>query len=500
MDGAGFASVCWGYTVVMSLGTRLTLKTAVLVLAVVVVAGAALWGLGGLSRDLDDALGEYDRLRKAYTLMNLIEQSRLAIKDDQATPDEIERVLLRPLIWLDEQPAPSPLTPDTHAALREDLNRAIATADGHTDYAENPYPVLAPVNNAVSLLSSEIADTSARIESVERSAAKHRKKVAVGVSVTAGLAALLAIVVGAWQYLAVMRPLRRLQRGVERLAAGDFADQLHETGDREFVQLAHDFNRMADDLATLYQELEEKVRLRSAQLAQSERLASVGFLAAGVAHEINNPLAIISGEAELALGALPNDADPDLKQALTTTRDEAFRCKGITQKLVSLARPGSAKPEPVVLNDLAAEVVEMVRTLPQLEGRGLQYRSSSQSIQVQTEAAQVKQVLLNLVINALEAIEPGQGSVTVSVLPDPSTPSLVVKDNGRGMDMQTLERVFQPFYTSKKSPYRPGLGLGLSISHAIIEDLGGQLTATSPGPGLGSTFTIELPATNNGKN
>lgn len=477
----------------MSLGTRLTLKTAVLVLAVVVVAGAALWGLTGLSRDLDDALGEYDRLRKSYTLLNLIEQSRLTIKDDRATPDAIERVLLRPLVWLDEQPTPSPLTPDTHGALRTELSRAIETARGYTDYANNPYPVLAPVNTSISLLSSEIDDTAERIGSIQGSAESHRTKVILGVSVTGVLAAMLAIAVGIWQYLAVMQPLRRLQRGVQRLAAGDFADQLRATGDREFVQLANDFNRMADDLATLYEQLEEKVRLRSAQLAQSERLASVGFLAAGVAHEINNPLAIIAGEAELALSALPQDADPDLRQALTTSRDEAFRCKGITQKLVSLARPGSTKPEPVVLNDLAEEVVEMVRTLPQLEGRGLQYTAAREPIQVLTEAAQVKQVLLNLVINALEAIEPGTGQVQVGVLPNPSPPTIVVTDNGRGMDVQTLERVFQPFYTSKKSPNRPGLGLGLSISHAIIEDLGGQLTATSPGPGQGSTFTIELP-------
>ena len=240
----------------MSLGTRLTLKTAVLVLAVVVVAGAALWGLGGLNRDLDDALTEYDRLRKAFTLMSQIDQARSVIRDDDATPEQIERALLRPLLWLEDQPDPSPLTPDAHEALREDLTRAVMNGRGYTDYAENPYPVLAPVNSAISLLASEIDDTSDRIQTVEQSAALHRKKVVVGVSVTAGVAALLAVAVGVWQYLAVMRPLRRLQRGVERLAAGDFADQLNETGDREFVQLANDFNRMADDLATLYRELE----------------------------------------------------------------------------------------------------------------------------------------------------------------------------------------------------------------------------------------------------
>ncbi|MEM6256873.1 MAG: HAMP domain-containing sensor histidine kinase [Planctomycetota bacterium] len=480
----------------MSLGTRLTLKTAVLVLAVVVVAGAALWGLGGLNRDLDRALGEYDRLRKAYMLINNVERARDAASSTVPTPERISQPIQRAVLMLEEEAGV--FDDKTTDELKADLMTALQSLDAAEPGSAISYDTTGPLYTVINRLAIEITDTAGRIASIEVSASRQRTKVLAIIATTAGLTALIAIIVGIWQYRAVMQPLRRLQRGVERLASGDFADQLESAGDREFVQLANDFNRMADDLATLYEELEEKVRLRSAQLAQSERLASVGFLAAGVAHEINNPLAIIAGEAELALGALPRGANDDLRQALTTARDEAFRCKGITQKLVSLARPGSSKPQPVALNRLAEEVVEMVRTLPQREGRGLQFIDGDKSVKALTEAAQVKQVLLNLVINALEAIEPGKGEVRVGLRPDAGNPRIFVQDNGRGMDELTLERVFQPFYTSKKSPSRPGLGLGLSISHAIIEDLGGTLTATSPGPGQGSTFTIELPATRNG--
>ncbi|MEO0474830.1 MAG: HAMP domain-containing sensor histidine kinase [Planctomycetota bacterium] len=478
----------------MSLGTRLSLKTAVLVLAVVVVAGAALWGLGGLNRDLDAALGEYDRLRKAYMLINHVERARDAANSPVPTADRISQPIQRAVLMLDEEAGV--FTDETTAQLRSDLMTSLDSLDAFEPGEPVSYDTMGPLYTVISKLADEIGNTEAGISTIEQSSAVHRKKVVIGVGITAAIAALLAIAVGVWQYQAVMNPLRRLQRGVERLASGDFADQLAAVGDREFVQLAKDFNRMADDLATLYQDLEDKVRLRSAQLAQSERLASVGFLAAGVAHEINNPLAIIAGEAELALGDLPND-DPAAREALTTIRDEAFRCKGITQKLLSLARPGSGTRLATDMLPLAEEVASLIKTLPQHKDRAVEVRGSA--VTASTDPARVKQVLLNLVINALEAVPAGTGRVTLDVAADANHASIAVTDNGKGLDPDGLERVFEPFYTSKKTPSRPGLGLGLSISHAIIEDLGGQLTAASEGQGKGSTFTIELPATNNGR-
>lgn len=480
----------------MSLGTRLTLKTAVLVLAVVVVAGAALWGLGGLNRDLDAALGEYDRLRKSYMLINAVEQARSAASSEVPTPERIRQPIQRAVLMIDEQAGV--FDDQTTAALRAELMVALTSLNEAEPGEAITYDTMGPLYTVINKLAVQISDTAAGIEAIERSSARHRKKVLIGVGITAALAALLAVAVGIWQYRAVMRPLLRLQRGVERLASGDFADQLIETGDREFVQLANDFNRMADDLATLYHDLEDKVRIRSAQLAQSERLASVGFLAAGVAHEINNPLAIIAGEAELALGGLKPDAHPESKEALTVIRDEAFRCKTITQKLLSLARPGSETRVATDLRKLADEIISLIKTLPQHKDRAVFVQGDS--VTVDTDAPRVKQVLLNLVINALEAVPAGNGRVTLHVGTHDDYARITVKDNGKGIDEEGLARVFEPFYTSKKTPNRPGLGLGLSISHAIIEDLGGRLTADSLGQDRGSTFIIELPTHQNGTN
>lgn len=486
----------------MSLGTRLTLKTAVLVLAVVVVAGASLWGLAGLNRDLDAALIEYDRLQAAYILSREIDQARSIAKlrpnDASAAAAPLQRALVR----LND--------PDNGFSQgnREAADRLRVTLSKASDELAVVLPgdAIDPVtegrlNDALNQVAAVIDDASMRIAAIENDANAHRQAVVLWVSGTALVAALLAIAVGIWQYAAVMRPLNALQRGVQRLASGDFDDRLLGRGDREFAALASDFNRMAEELATLYQQLDQKVRIRSAQLAQSERLASVGFLAAGVAHEINNPLAIIAGEAELALAQLErNDANTHqadqaaaIIDVLTTTRDEAFRCKAITEKLLSLAKPGRSARERVDARAVAADVASLVRALPQHSERELNVAPGQQAI-AHTDPAQLKQVLLNLVINALEAVQPGEGRVELVIHRDPDTVRIEVRDNGQGLDADALDRVFQPFYTAKKSPTTPGLGLGLSISHAITQDLGGRLLAESPGPGKGSVFTIELPA------
>lgn len=474
----------------MTLSARLSLKTAALIVALLVVACVSLWGLGGLNRDLDDALGEYDKLRATYTFATTVEQARVVLATD---PDNTAR--LRPLVQralLELEGGELALDPTLAEELRGDLAQ-LDTAIREGTYGPPTRDELAgPLNTATNRLMGEAAAIEQRIAEVGDNADARRRSVARILLSTTGIVALLAVLVGLWQYRAVMSPLRRLSRGVDRLAQGDFAQRLQATGDKEFVKLAEDFNRMADELAGMYAGLEEKVRVRSAQLAQSERLASVGFLAAGVAHEINNPLGIIAGEAELALMALPPGADEAARQPLTAIRDEAFRCKAITQKLLSLARPGSGAREKAELRHVAEEVTALVRTLPQHQGRALDVAGDANAV-ARTDASQVKQVLLNLVINALESVDSGSGGVDILVTQAGGKAQISVNDNGRGMDADTLARVFEPFYTEKNTPATPGLGLGLSISHAIISDLGGTLSAASDGPGKGSTFTITLP-------
>ena len=135
--------------------------------------------------------------------------------------------------------------------------------------------------------------------------------------------------------------MRELGSSVRQFAAGSLANRIDLRAPAEFIALAEDFNRMARELDSLYRDLEQKVALKSRELVRSERLASVGYLAAGVAHEINNPLSIIAGYAERSLAEMDDAAsDTALRKVLQIICSEAFRCKEITGKLLSMARGG----------------------------------------------------------------------------------------------------------------------------------------------------------------
>ncbi len=232
--------------------------------------------------------------------------------------------------------------------------------------------------------------------------------------------------------------------------------------------------------------LDSQVRAKSAELAQAERLASVGFLAAGVAHELNNPLAIIAGEAELGL----RRAQGQEQHALQVIRGEAFRGKAITTKLLSLARSDAVEAQPLSLADAARDVVELTARMARFKDRAVSV-TVADTVPVLGDRTLVTQVLVNLVVNALEAT-PVAGRVSVTV----TGPRVAVTDTGRGMAGDEIARAFEPFYTSKRGPSSAaeGHGLGLSISHALVQRMGGTLTAHSDGRDRGCRFTLTLPA------
>jgi signal transduction histidine kinase len=245
------------------------------------------------------------------------------------------------------------------------------------------------------------------------------------------------------------------------------------------------------------------VASKSRELVRSERLASVGYLAAGVAHEINSPLNIMSGYAELSLKRLsrlsqiqsPGESDAQVIQHLSIIRSEAFRCKEITQKLLSLAKGNGDVRGRISLTDAITEVAGMVRGLNSMRGKNLQiHLPADQRLDVTANLTEIKQVLLNLMVNAIEAVIPGSGNVLVEARHVGAWIEVDVTDNGRGMSAQTRERVFEPFFTNKRGSGQPGTGLGLSITHTIIENHHGHIFAYSDGPDLGSRFTIRLRA------
>jgi signal transduction histidine kinase len=240
------------------------------------------------------------------------------------------------------------------------------------------------------------------------------------------------------------------------------------------------------------------VERKTGEMALSARLASVGRLAAGVAHEINNPLNIISGYAELGRSWLEGTHDPDRikesRNALDTIAEEAFRCKRIVEQLASLTGARYEGREEVSLRRVARDVLTLVRGLERFRDRHLALDAGSRADPlVSGSEAKLKQVVLNLVVNALQAVDPGTGRVTVSLEEAGDWARLVVADNGCGLDDEMHEKIFEPFFSRRREGRERGLGLGLTISHGIVEAHGGRLLVESAGPGKGSRFIIELP-------
>jgi signal transduction histidine kinase len=232
-------------------------------------------------------------------------------------------------------------------------------------------------------------------------------------------------------------------------------------------------------------------------------LASVGFLAAGVAHEINNPLASIAWAAEsleLRLHDIiqQDDARPDgehceeiavLRDYLRRIQDEAFRCKEITERLLDFSRMGDSEKQATPLGALVSDVIDMVSHLGNYREKRVEFHSR-QEVNAAVNAQEIKQVVLNLITNALDSLDPG-GVVHVGLAKRDGFAELTVQDNGCGMTEEVLDHLFEPFFTRRRDG--KGTGLGLSITWQIVNDHGGSIAASSDGPGRGSSFRVTLP-------
>ena len=302
----------------------------------------------------------------------------------------------------------------------------------------------------------------------------------------------LAVLFNRW----VLNPIRLLQRGVRRVARGSFDYSIDVTTGDEMQTLAEAFNDMTARLRVTYEDLERQVQERSRQLVRSERLAGVGFLAAGVAHEINNPLASIAFcsealENRLApLLAAGDVADAKIVQNyLRMVQEEAFRCKSITEKLLDFSRCGEIQRERTDLAGLIQGVVEMIRHMGKYRQKKIVF-IPKEAVLAHADAQEVKQVVLNLVVNALDSMG-DHGTLRIELRHAEGMAEMVFTDDGCGMPPEVLENIFEPFFTKRR--VGKGTGLGLSITHRIVSQHHGEIQATSPGEGKGATFSVRLP-------
>jgi two-component system, NtrC family, sensor kinase len=322
------------------------------------------------------------------------------------------------------------------------------------------------------------------------------------ISLTWGMVLLAtALIVAAVQLFRkwIARPLETLARGSREVAAGKFDHRIQLDSDDEMRELAEAMNAMTTRFQEVRDDLDSQVRERTKQVVRSEQLASVGFLAAGVAHEINNPLASIAMCSESLEGRLAallkgtgdaNAAERDVVRSyLEMIQKEAFRCKQITEKLLDFSRSSDPERHNTDMRELVTGVIEMLRHLGKYQSREVRLLDGDPVI-AEVCPQEMKQVVLNLITNGLDSLEPG-GKVTISITTRGADMQLVVQDDGCGMTDDVIQHLFEPFFTRRRNGQ--GTGLGLSITYRIVEEHHGQIIAHSDGVGRGSRFTVTLP-------
>jgi hypothetical protein len=300
-----------------------------------------------------------------------------------------------------------------------------------------------------------------------------------------GFAGAVVICAVLFMVLAVVihRPMVELQSKIAQVRAGDlfvnvgFADRNDEIGD-----LGRHFNEMVQQLRENREEIE---RLHRTQMSRAEHLATLGEMAAGLAHEIRNPLAGIAGVMEIVGRDLP--ANSPAVSVLGEVRHEVVHINKIVTDLLEIARPKPPVYAPGDLMAVAAHASLFARDQANAKNVTVEVIKNKSVPTLEFDSGQIHQVLLNLLLNAVQACSEG-GSVRVEFTSDERTVTTTVTDTGKGIPPAVLPNIFRPFYTTKGN----GTGLGLSLARRIVEDHGGRLEATSE-LGKGSQFALVLP-------
>lgn len=317
--------------------------------------------------------------------------------------------------------------------------------------------------------------------------------------------ALLGVALVAWASFRMAKvisdPIQKLSEASRRVARGDYAPRVAVRGGGEVADLAESFNGMVAELARVHDELrgfarnlENRVRDRTAELeglqtelVRTQKLAAVGKLAAGVAHEINNPLTAVLTHSALLLDELP-EGDPR-REDLRLVVDETLRCRGIVRSLLDFARQSPIRRVTLDLNAAVKDVQALLRAQPAFRSVSLFNHLAPNLPPVFADPDQVRQVVLNLYLNAAEAMPQG-GQIVTATGPaeSPGFVELTIADGGEGLSESIRERLFEPFATTKES----GTGLGLAVVYGILEAHGGSITL-EPSKPRGTLARVRLP-------
>jgi len=324
--------------------------------------------------------------------------------------------------------------------------------------------------------------------------------------------ALLLIAVLSWFVVweVVGRPVKALTRGTEHLAAGDLGYQIEVRSDDEIGELARSFNGMSRQLQAEHNEnvawtrtLEQRVDQKTRELKRAhehalhtEKMASIGKMAAVLAHEINNPLSGILTYAKLLRKWTDQDdgsknRKQDIRDSLDLIASESRRCGDLVKNLLTFSRTTPMNLQATNLNQVIERSLRLIQHQLDLAAIHVQPELDPELPPVLCDGAQIEQVLLALMMNALDAMPQGGNLwVTTKLNREGGCVSIVVRDDGTGISPEILPRIFEPFLTTKETGR--GVGLGLAISRSILERHNGNIEVQSE-VGRGTTFTVTLP-------
>lgn len=302
------------------------------------------------------------------------------------------------------------------------------------------------------------------------------------------IAVLLGIVVSYVLSESIMRPVNKLIAATRRIAADHSPQQIHlDAAPPEIEALGNAFNEMA---LAIHERDDRLHRQTHEKLMRSDRLAMIGQLAAGVAHEINNPLGSILLFSRLTVQQLP--AQGRARENLERIEKETKRCHAIVKSLLDFARERKPLVEAVDVNRLLDETLKLFEGQFLFQNIQVARDYDAKLATIPADQSQLQQVFMNIVLNAVDAMK-GKGRLGIATKSNDAegTVDIAISDSGPGIAPENLERVFDPFFTTKGVGH--GTGLGLSVSYGIVQSHNGDIAVASE-PGAGATFTISLPA------